>query len=191
MTGSPHDLHPVAFWYLRHGETDWNAQDFAQGSVDVPLNETGRAQARSAALLLRGREIRSLVSSPLARARDTAATVAAQLGVAVQVEDDLREASFGVQEGKPMAEWFPEWVKGRLTPDGGESFTALTARSVPVINRCLERPAVVLVVGHGAVFRALRSVMGQAPDVRTRNGVPVWCEPPVRAGAAWRVEYLD
>ena len=41
-------LHPVAFWFLRHGETDWNAQNLSQGAVDIPLNETGLAQARLA-----------------------------------------------------------------------------------------------------------------------------------------------
>ena len=59
MNAPPADkLHPVAFWFLRHGETDWNAQNLSQGNVDIPLNETGLAQARSASLLLRGRGIR-------------------------------------------------------------------------------------------------------------------------------------
>ena len=40
-------LTPQAFWYLRHGETDWNARNVSQGAIDTPLNETGLAQARS------------------------------------------------------------------------------------------------------------------------------------------------
>jgi probable phosphoglycerate mutase len=191
MSNPPETVHPVAFWFLRHGETDWNAQDLAQGNVDVPLNQTGLAQARSAALLLRDRGIRSLISSPLSRARDTADIVAAQLGLPVQVDDALREVAFGVQEGKPMAEWFTAWVNERFTPDGAESFAALTQRAVGVINRCLDRPPVVLVVGHGGVFRALRGAMGQERHVRTRNGVPVWCEPPAGRGGAWGITYVD
>ena len=50
-------LTQVPFWYLRHGETDWNAQGLSQGSIDIPLNPTGLEQARSAALLLRNRGI--------------------------------------------------------------------------------------------------------------------------------------
>nr|WP_294550264.1 histidine phosphatase family protein [uncultured Rhodopila sp.] len=191
MSNPPLTVHPVAFWFLRHGETDWNAQDFAQGSVDVPLNQTGLAQARSAGLLLRERGIRSLISSPLSRAKATADIVAAQLGLPVQVDDALREVAFGVQEGKPMTAWFSAWVEGQFTPDGGESFAALTQRAVGVINRCIQRPPVVLVVGHGGVFRALRGAMGHAPNVRTRNGVPVWCEPPAAAGKAWGITYVD
>jgi probable phosphoglycerate mutase len=191
MSNPPLTVHPVAFWFLRHGETDWNAQDLAQGSVDVPLNQTGLAQARSAALLLRDKGIRSVISSPLSRAKDTADIVAAQLGLPVQTEDALREVAFGVQEGKPMSAWFAAWVDGQFTPDGGESFDVLTVRAVEVINRCIQRPPVVLVVGHGGVFRALRGAMGQARNVRTRNGVPVWCEPPVGAGKAWAITYME
>ena len=78
MSAPPADrLHPVAFWFLRHGETDWNAQNLSQGNVDIPLNETGLAQARSASLLLRGKGIRSVISSPLSRARVTADIAAA------------------------------------------------------------------------------------------------------------------
>jgi probable phosphoglycerate mutase len=191
MSKPPLTVHPVAFWFLRHGETDWNAQDFAQGSVDVPLNQTGLAQARSAGLLLRDKGIRSVISSPLSRAKDTADIVAAQLGVPVQTEDALREVAFGVQEGKPMSAWFAAWVDGQFTPDGGESFDVLTLRAVGVINRCLQRPPVVLVVGHGGVFRALRGAMGQDRTVRTRNGVPVRCEPPAGAGGGWTITYMD
>ena len=61
MSTQPADkIHPVAFWFLRHGETDWNAKDLSQGSVDIPLNETGLVQARSASLLLRNRGIHSI-----------------------------------------------------------------------------------------------------------------------------------
>jgi probable phosphoglycerate mutase len=193
MSTQPADkIHPVAFWFLRHGETDWNAKDLSQGSVDIPLNETGLAQARSASLLLRNRGIRSIISSPLGRARVTAEIAAAELGLPVQFDDGLREVSFGVQEGKPMAAWgFQDWVDGLMTPEGAESFPALTARSVAAINRCIARPPLVLVVAHGAVFRAVRGAMGHEPNVRTRNAVPVWCEPPKDGGARWDITYAD
>jgi probable phosphoglycerate mutase len=192
MNAPPADkLHPVAFWFLRHGETDWNAQNLSQGNVDIPLNETGLAQARSAALLLRGKGIRSLISSPLSRARVTAEIAAAELGLPVQIDEGLREVAFGVKEGEPMSEWFQPWVDGLLTPEGAESFPALTTRAVAAVNRCIARPPVVLVVAHGALFRALRGAMGHEPNVRTRNAVPVWCEPPKGGVGAWGVTYAD
>src|ERR1700710_1866272 len=129
MSAPPADkLHPVAFWFLRHGETDWNAQNLSQGNVDIPLNETGLAQARSASLLLRNRGIQSVISSPLSRARVTADIAAAELGLPVQIGEGWGEVSFGIKEGEPMAEWFQPWVDGLMTPEGAESFPALTKR---------------------------------------------------------------
>jgi len=64
-------LTPIPFWFLRHGETDWNAQGISQGNVDIPLNATGIAQARAAAERLRNRGIATIVASPLSRARVT------------------------------------------------------------------------------------------------------------------------
>ncbi len=192
MNAPPADkLNPVPFWFLRHGETDWNTQDLSQGNVDIPLNETGLAQARSAALLLRNRGIRHIISSPLSRARVTADFGAAQLGLPVHIDDGLREVSFGVKEGQPMAEWFQVWVDGLMTPEGAESFPALTTRAVAAINRCTTRPPPVLVVAHGALFRAIRGAMGHEPNVRTRNAVPVWCEPPANGAQAWRITYAE
>ena len=188
---SAEKLHPIAFWFLRHGETDWNAQNLSQGAVDIPLNETGLAQARSASLLLRGRGIRAIISSPLSRAKVTADIAAAQLGLPVQIDDGLKEVAFGVMEGKPMSEWFQPWVDGLLTPEGAESFPTLTKRAVAAVKRCIARPPVVLVVAHGALFRALRGAMGHEPNVRTRNAVPVWCEPPADGTGIWGLTYAD
>jgi probable phosphoglycerate mutase len=184
-------LTPIAFWFLRHGETDWNARGLSQGNVDIPLNETGLAQAQSAASLLRNRGITSIISSPLSRAKDTADFIAQELGLCVNIDEGLREVSFGVQEGKPMSEWFSSWVEGELTPAGAESFAELTTRAVAAINRCTDQPPVVLIVAHGALFRATRAAMGHEPNVRTRNAVPIWCEPPRTEAQAWEITYAD
>jgi broad specificity phosphatase PhoE len=175
----------VPFWFLRHGETDWNARGLSQGNVDIPLNPTGLAQARSAADLLRHRGIRAIVASPLLRARVTAEITGEALQLPVEIDEGLREVAFGVQEGQPMTEWFASWVAGEWTPDGAETFAALRARAVAAVNRATALPPAVLVVGHGALFRALRSAMGLEPNVRTRNAIPFWCEPPGAGGTEW------
>ncbi|MDQ2803974.1 MAG: histidine phosphatase family protein [Pseudomonadota bacterium] len=178
----------VPFWFLRHGETDWNARELSQGNVDIPLNTTGLAQARSAAKLLPGHGIRTIVSSPLSRARDTAEIAGAALALPVQIDNDLREVSFGVQEGQPMAEWFARWIAGEVTPKGAETFAHLRRRAVAAVNRAIALPPVVLVVAHGALFRALRSAMGLEPNVRMRNGIPFWCAPPGTDQHAWTLQ---
>ncbi|HKM61948.1 MAG TPA: histidine phosphatase family protein [Acidisphaera sp.] len=179
-------LRRTGFWFLRHGETDWNAQNLSQGTTDVPLNAHGLQQAHTIAPLLLGRGIASIVASPLQRARVTAEIVGAELGLPVEVQTDLHEVSFGVMEAKPMmAAWFTDWVEGRATPDGAESFAALKRRAVGAVGRALDNPPLVLVVAHGALFRALRAAMGLEPNVRLQNATPTWCEPPGDGDGPW------
>jgi len=181
-------LNPVAFWFLRHGETDWNARNLSQGSTDVPLNAIGIAQARRAALSLAGQRIATIVSSPLGRALHTAAIAGEALRLPVAVDQGLREVAFGEQEGQPMGAWYDDWIAGTLTPRGCEPFAELRVRAVAAINRCTAWPGPVLVVAHGALWRAVRSAAGLAPNIRTPNALPLWCEPPAGPGeAAWRL----
>ncbi len=177
-----------AFWYLRHGETDWNRANRTQGSTNIPLNATGVQQAHAAALLLADRGIGIVVCSPLQRAFDTANIVAARLGLALEVHDDLREANFGVHEGEVMGEWFATWVAREVTPQGGESFDAVQARAVAAVNKVLSGQALPLIVGHGGFFRTVRAAMGMTALVRTANGVPAFCSPE-RDG--WKLESVE
>ena len=133
-------LSPIPFWFLRHGETDWNAQGISQGNIDIPLNAVGVAQARAAAEKLRNRGIATIVASPLSRARVTAEFVGEALGLPVALDPDLREVSFGVQEGQAMSGWFADWVNGAFTPEGAETFAALRHRAVAAANRAIGQP---------------------------------------------------
>lgn len=178
-------LERVGFWFLRHGETDWNAEGRSQGRSDIPLNAVGLAQARRAARTLAGLGIATIVSSPLSRARVTAEIAAEALKLPVAFDDDLQEVSFGEQEGQPMGDWYDDWIAGTYTPPGGETFAVLLARAVAATNRATARPAPVLVVAHGALFRALRLAFGHEPNVRTPNALPIRCEPPVVGEKAW------
>jgi broad specificity phosphatase PhoE len=178
-------LAPIPFWFLRHGETDWNAQGISQGNVDIPLNATGVAQARAAAEKLRNRGIATIVASPLSRARVTAEFVGEALGQPVALDPDLREVSFGVQEGQAMSGWFADWVSGAFTPEGAETFVALRRRAVAAVNRATAQPPAVLVVSHGALFRSLRAAMGIEPNMRTQNAVPIFCAPPRPGATVW------
>lgn len=181
-------LHPVPFFFLRHGETDWNAEGLSQGSTDIPLNRVGIAQAERAGRTLAGAGIRSVVASPLARARHTAEIVAERLGLPVAIDPDLREVHFGEQEGKPMGDWYDDWIAGAFTPPGAESFATLRARAVAAVNRATSLPGPVLVVAHGAFWRAVRQAAGLSPNIRTPNALPLRAEPGV---PAWTVTALE
>jgi probable phosphoglycerate mutase len=189
--GAGEALAPIPFWFLRHGETDWNAQGLSQGNTDVPLNAVGRAQATRAARTMVGTGIATIVSSPLSRARVTAEAVAAALGLPIVLDDGLREVGFGEQEGQPMGDWYDDWIAGHYTPKDAETFAGLLARAVAAVNRSTARPGPVLVVAHGALFRALRLAFGLQPNVRTPNALPIRCEPPRPGETAWTLTPVE
>jgi broad specificity phosphatase PhoE len=189
-------LAPRPFWYLRHGETDWNARGLSQGRSDIPLNENGLAQsARAAAALAANADryapVERIVSSPLVRALRTAELVEEALvrsghrRLPIATDPELQEVCFGVQEGEPMGDWYDSWIAGDYTPEGAEVFADLMARAAAAVNRATEGEGTVLVVCHGAMFRALRAVMNLPANVRLPNAVPLWLEPGADADAPW------
>ena len=188
MTETPR-LNPIPFWFLRHGETDWNAQGLSQGRTDIALNTVGEAQAERAARTLvgLGLGIRTIIASPLIRARVTAERAAAALGLPVALDDGLMEVAFGDQEGLPMGDWYDDWIAGTYTPEGAEVFADLVARAVAAVNRATAQPGPVLIVAHGALFRALRLAFGHEPNVRTPNALPILCAPPGPGERIWAV----
>lgn len=173
----------------RHGETDWNATHRWQGQTDVPLNDTGRTQARALAGRLRGEALAGAVASNLSRASETARVVTEALAVPlVYLDADLRERAYGVFEGldrraceTQQPEAWAAWLERRQPPPGAESDEALRARVVAAVERVAERvardDAAALVVTHGGAMRALVAA--------TTGTMP----PLVRNGAVWRVTW--
>jgi len=144
----------------RHGQTAWNAQGRLQGHTDIELDDTGRAQAKELARSLDGAGVARVWSSDLARARETAAIVAAELGLAApQVDAELRERKFGVFEGltrDEIAVQHPEawraWVAHTQHPPGGEPKDDATVRMQRALLRIVA-DGTTLVVTHGGVMR--------------------------------------
>lgn len=93
----------------RHGQTDYNKQHRIQGQIDIPLNETGIAQAQDAAVGLARLPFTRVVSSPLGRALDTAHALADRLGLSVEVDERLMERAFGAWEGLNATEIKAGW----------------------------------------------------------------------------------
>jgi broad specificity phosphatase PhoE len=96
---------------VRHGQTEWNLSGRIQGSSDIGLDETGRAQAAEAAPALSAYEPIRIISSDLRRAVDTARPIAELTGVEIELDKRLRERGYGPWEGLTMpeiAERFPD-----------------------------------------------------------------------------------
>ncbi len=145
---------------LRHGQTDWNIDLRLQGSSDIPLNQSGIRQAELASKYLNAADWDLVLSSPLSRARDTATTVAAELGLNLVVVPELIERSFGVAEGMSHSEWRTLYESHAEIP-GIESLEALQTRSEALLRLLATEydGQRVLAVSHGALIRKLMKII--------------------------------
>lgn len=170
---------PRTLVVLRHGRTAWNDSGRAQGHTDVPLDEVGWAQARAVAPVLARLRPARLWSSDLSRAAQTAAEVARETGLDIELNPALREYDVGQRAGLTLAEFeaqFPQeyaaWTSGdeSVTVAGAESTAAVRGRMSPVLRHCLASLApgeTGIVVTHGAALRvAVTDLLGLPADSR-------------------------
>ncbi|WP_369258401.1 bifunctional RNase H/acid phosphatase [Streptomyces sp. R35] len=170
---------PATFVLLRHGETPLTPQKRFSGSggTDPSLSDVGREQAERAAAALAARgTIQAIVASPLTRTRQTAAAVAARLGLDVVIDDGLRETDFGAWEGLTFAEVrerYPDDLNAWLASPkaeptgGGESFAATARRMATTRDKLIASYAgrTVLLVTHVTPIKTLvRLALGAPPE---------------------------
>jgi uncharacterized phosphatase len=148
---------------FRHGQTDWNIDFLLQGVTDIPMNATGIEQVRNAARALDKDDWDIIFTSPLGRARETAAIIAEQLGFDEVLENDLLiERSFGEAEGLAYEQWKSKYLTLDEIP-GGESRTHLYKRSSNLLEAFIDtHPGKrILAVSHGALIRTVLSISSQ------------------------------
>jgi broad specificity phosphatase PhoE len=162
-------------YYIRHGETSWNAAGRLQGVQDVPLNDLGRKQAAHAGNILAdlfvrdGRDKSAFVASPLGRARSTMELVRGAMKLPpadYALDDRLREIGYGQWEGSTLAEMQVrdpvlftkrQTEKWTVSPPGGESYVQVQARMQDWYNSVR---ADTVAVAHGGTARALMVALG-------------------------------
>jgi len=167
----------ITLYFVRHGETDWNAELRYQGQRDIALNANGRAQAQRNGKALAALSLTqaAFVASPLGRARETMDILRQQMGLAAgeySLDDRLKELSYGAWEGqlqKALPEIDPDGWAARLRdpfrwrPKGGESYADLMQRCTAWLD-CLTGDTVA--ASHGGVSRCLRGhVLGLDPAI--------------------------
>ena len=151
-------------YLVRHGETDWNRARRIQGLTDIPLNDTGREQARLTGTLLTRRPITRVVASPLSRARETAEIIARELGLPEpELRDALVERNYGDAEGLSFHEVDVRFSRD-LEVHGRDTRDEVTARVIPVLQAlAAEHPGEsIVVVSHGGAIRA--ALLAAEPD---------------------------
>jgi broad specificity phosphatase PhoE len=157
---------------IRHGETDWNQEQIFRGKIDVPLNQTGLAQARAVRGALAEITIDSLYTSPLARAFETARVLAEGRHLEVRREEGLSDVDFGLWQGvskekvkKDDPDLFSTWLTDPqlVTFPRGETLLAVQKRAMAALERAIDsNPGkTIALVSHRVVNKViLCSVLG-------------------------------
>jgi len=193
----------MALYFVRHGETDWNAEKRFQSITDVPLNARGLAQAQCCAeeLQRRGVHITELRCSPLSRAHVTAQIIGSALSLEPVVDTRLMEMNFGEWEGwlepelsRQFGGDFDVWRQSHYTqrPPGGEALIDVAERLSSLRDELLHAAiaADVMVVAHQAIMMALKALLTGDYSVdaarsykQNNDEVDVWTlDPPRRTG---------
>ncbi len=158
-------------YLIRHGETDWNLIGKVQGREDIPLNNTGKSQAKKCAIALQNTGIKTIISSPLARAVQTANIIASTHdGMEVIIDEDLIERDFGEMSGMT-------YDRRKFFDSFGheETMEPLEKLSKRLID-CIQRYAIkysnqdIVMISHGAAINSVLMVLsdGEKGSGKTR-----------------------
>jgi len=160
--------------FLRHGETDWNARLLIQGRTDIPLNDTGRAQA--AAICVPHTD--AIYCSPMQRAKETAEIVNQNFNLPMQTDERLIERDYGSFEGTANAgRWLTE---DELARHNAEPLAQLHARVSSFLRDIAEKHKnqTVIVVAHGGIGRMVQACFCAGKARRLGHCEPVCFEGP-------------
>jgi broad specificity phosphatase PhoE len=185
------EIPQTSFYFARHGETDWNLAHKAMGSQDIHLNEHGLAQAFHTAKILQNKSIKTVVTSPLIRARKSGDIIASYINAAMIEITSLKEACFGEQEGQESKNdaWFNAWCAGGEMR-GGEKYSDFVLRVKKGIIEALNQKGPVLIVSHGGVYWAIQEILGLS-RMNINNLDIVFHSPPQDSGDHWRSDLFQ
>jgi len=178
------------FYFLRHGETNWNLEHRGMGQQDIPLNPRGEEQAIHAADLLKHEKIVTICHSPLVRAKKTAEIISQKIGAPLIEVPELMECRWGEKEGQIKGKWLEEWIAGAHIP-GAEMYESFLQRALGGLNKALSNPGPVLIVSHGGVFWGVQKFAQLGARYDLRNCMPVFLRAPTSPGLPWGIISVD
>jgi broad specificity phosphatase PhoE len=159
--------------FVRHGETEANRQRLALGRADPALTEHGEEQAEALAARLASLEVATVLASPLLRARQTAAPIAAAVGAQVVIDDRLIELDYGEWDGRSFPDLPPDALERwrndpTFAPPGGESLRAVATRVADLCTELLDGPTVVAVSHVSPIKAAVTWALGASEELGWR-----------------------
>lgn len=178
------------FYFIRHGETDWNKEYRAMGHTDIPLNQNGLDQAFQAAGFLKNIKFGRIISSPLSRALKTAEIIAEQKQASVHVADEFKECSMGILEGEILLfdSRVQLWEKGACV-ENAELYHDFSKRVIQGLAQALSGSEMPLIVSHGGVYRIIQIALG-LPHQGIKNCVPIFHKPVEQLDGVWDIQVL-
>lgn len=170
----------IIFYLVRHGEAENNVRSILNSLPEIrtyALTELGREQAALAAEFLATADADVILSSPIARTRETAGIIAEATGLMIEFDERLREAGMGIFNGKKQEELLEKYPdpQMRISPDpddGVESFIGIRGRLKSFLNDVQEKYAdkKVIVVSHGDTLEQLHGILTEEAPGRSASG---------------------
>lgn len=186
------DIPKVPFYFVRHGQTDWNLEKRFQGHIDIPLNSVGESEAVMAARKILHIRFSKIISSPLIRAWRTAEIICENhsKNISLETHVGLKERYAGPWEGKLWVDILKEnGLEGQLDAPvvphvESESYQDMNIRVADTMREILG-DSDVLIVSHGGVFHALQHICFGDKGFHTRNAIPYRFSPTAKG---WDIE---
>ena len=155
-------------YFVRHGQTDYNLNEIIQGATDIELNETGIKQAYEAKEKLKNIKFDKIYSSPLKRAKKTADIIGEERNIEVEVDERLKEISFGINEGNKFGSYdyhgFWNYHEPHLYPEA-EDVRDFVKRVSNFLDSLKDVDAEnILLVAHGGVSKAVAVYFNGVPE---------------------------
>jgi probable phosphoglycerate mutase len=177
------------FYFIRHGETDWNHKNIIMGQADIPLNEVGKQQAREASENFLKINFSNIYSSPLLRAHQTAEILNEDQKHSLILDSGLMERKWGKYEGDDH-KFFLTGLKDDELPHGAESYDEFQLRVLKTVAEILNvSPSLPLIVAHGGVFVILTKHFG-ITNLRAANCSIHSFIPPQNSNLSWSIQNL-
>jgi broad specificity phosphatase PhoE len=155
----------MKIYVVRHGETEWNAENKVCGVTDIDLTDLGIKQAKKLSTRLENHDIELILTSPLKRARKTAEILADCIGKEVIIDSRLIEQNYGVYEGAPRDSEEFRYAKSQFSSRlvTGESLFQVAHRAYGVLEDIQRKypNKNILVVTHGSVCRVIHSFFNE------------------------------
>lgn len=178
----------LPFYFIRHGETDWNLENKRMGNKDIELNQTGLDQAYSAAYIFNDIEISKIFTSPLKRATKTAEIIASVCEIDVEILETIKERNLGSFEGTNNIVSF---LDNEGLPSDAEDCNQFKQRIIKSFNKILSPTDIYpLIVSHGGVFKVLSHILANKKDAKCPNGKIFFFTPPINNNTQWDITLI-